>query len=198
MRNLIITAAMAAFISSTAIADDYDNTSLTMAAEGSVYGVELSTNDTTRSVSVYNTNGSLDLGVQLSDNGTNRDYNVSIGKTISMPLGSAESTLATAYVTGEAEYNWGDSFTKSELHLTPKVAVKTSIANFTPYGELGYGLKSIEGDYTDINRDTPFAEIGTSLRLTDATSLKAGIKQSMNNDWDKTDREVGVKLTVSF
>jgi opacity protein-like surface antigen len=198
MKNTIITAALVAMISSVSFADDYDNTSVTIAAEGPAYGVELSTNDTTRMVSVYNTNGALDLGVQLLDNGTNRDYNVSVSKTIDMPIGSAESTVATVYVSGEAEYNWGDSFTKSELHLTPKVGAKTAIGNFTPFGELGYGMKSLEGDYTDIDRDTPFAEVGSSFKLTDNTSLRASVLQSMDTDWNKTDRELGLKLTVQF
>ena len=169
-----------------------------MAAEGPAYGVELSTNDTTRKVSVYNTNGALDLGVQLVDNGTNTDFNVSVGKTIDSNIGTAESPLATVYASAEAEYNWGDSFTKNEMHFTPKIGAKKAIGNLTPFGELGYGFKSIEGDYLDIDRTTPFAEIGTSVSLTDNTSLKASVTQSMNTDWEKTDRELGLKLTVQF
>lgn len=198
MKYIITTAALVAMLSSVSFADDYDNTSVTMAAEGPAYGIELSTNDTTRKVSVYNTNGALDLGVQLLDNGTNTDYNVSVGKTIEMPLGSAESTFATVYASADAEYNWGDSYTKSEMHFTPKVGAKKIIGSLTPFGEVGYGLKSIEGDYADIDRDTPFAEVGTSVKLTNNTSLKASVLQSMNTDWKKTDRELGLKLTVQF
>lgn len=194
----IMSAALVAFMFSTANAEDYNNTSVTMAAEGDTYGVELSTNDTTRKVSVYNTNGALDLGVQLLDNGTNTDFNVSVGKTIDRSIGMPESPLATVYASAEAEYNWGDSFTKSEMHFTPKLGAKKALGDLTPFAEVGYGFKSIEGDYLDIDRDTPFAEIGTSVKLTDYTSLKASVTQSMNTDWEKTDRELGLKLTVQF
>ena len=146
MRNIIMTAAVMVALTGTAQAENYDNTTVSMAAESATMGVSLSTNDTSRSIDVYTMGRSLDFGAGVSDNGTNRDYSVSVGKTLDVlnvgPVGT--------YLSGEAEYNWGDSFTKSEIHLTPKVGVKTSIANFTPYGELGYGLKSIEGDYTNV------------------------------------------------
>ena len=41
MKNLIMTAAAIAVLSTAALAEDYDNTSITMAAEGAEYGVEL-------------------------------------------------------------------------------------------------------------------------------------------------------------
>ena len=59
-------------------------------------------------------------------------------------------------------------------------------------------LKKTLSDYLNIDRTTPFAEIGTSVSLTDNTSLKASVTQSMNTDWEKTDRELGLKLTVQF
>ena len=167
---------------------------LAMAAEGATVGVELSTNDTTRSLGVYTTNTALDYGVQMIDNGTKRDYNLSVGNTVEMPVGFA----GTAYVKGEAEYNWGDSYTKAEMHITPAVGFKTKLAQIAPFVEAGYRLKSIEGDYTNVNRDAPYAKLGTSYQLTLNTALNLDVTQSMDKKWKSTDRELGAKLTFKF
>tara|TARA_B110000902_G_scaffold264169_1_gene344932 strand:- start:154 stop:738 length:585 start_codon:yes stop_codon:yes gene_type:complete len=194
MKNLIMTAAAIAVLSTAALAEDYDNTSITMAAEGAEYGVELSTNDTSRSVGVYTTNRVLDFGLGMNDNGTNRDFNLSVGNTVGVPIG----LLGTAYAKGEIEYNWGDTFTKDEIHITPAAGFKTTVAGLAPFGEVGYRLKSVEGDFTDVNRDAPYAKIGTSYQVTANTALKVDLTQSMNTDWKSTDRELGAKLTFKF
>mgnify|MGYP000008652410 FL=1 len=82
MRNIIMTAAVMVALTGTAQADNYDNTTVSMAAESATMGVSLSTNDTSRSIDVYTMGRSLDFGAGVSDNGTNRDYSVSVGKTL--------------------------------------------------------------------------------------------------------------------
>jgi len=193
MKNTIIAAAFVVALASAAQAADYDNTSVSMAAESSSIGYELSTNDTSRSINVYTIGRVLDLGAGVADNGTNRDYSVSVGRTINVPVGRI-----SGYVDGEVEYNWGDTFTSNELHWTPTIGANIDMGLVKPYAELGYRLKSTDGDLFDINKDAPHMIFGTSLALTESASLSAKLTRSLDQDWKKTDSEVGLGLTIKF
>ena len=194
MKKTIITAALVVALTGAVQADDYDNTSISMAAESSTMGVSLSTNDTSRSIDVYTIGRSLDLGAGVSDNGTNRDYSLSAGRTMDIvnvgPVGT--------YVDGEVEYNWGDTFTKSEMHFTPTLGGKMDLGIISPYAEVNYLLKSVEGDFTSIDKVNPTMTFGTKVALTTSTSLNAKLTNSLNSDWKSTDKEVSVGLTVKF
>ena len=194
MKKTIITAALVVALSGAAYADDYDNTSISMAAESATMGISLSTNDTSRSIDVYTIGRSLDLGAGVSDNGTNRDYSLSAGRTMNIvnvgPVGT--------YVDGEVEYNWGDTFTKSEMHFTPTLGGKMDLGINSPYAEVNYLLKSVEGDFTSIDKVNPTMTFGTKVALTTSTSLDAKLTNSLNSDWKSTDKEVSVGLTVKF
>jgi opacity protein-like surface antigen len=194
MKKTIITAALVVALTGAVQADDYDNTSISMAAESATMGISLSTNDTSRSIDVYTIGRSLDLGAGVSDNGTNRDYSLSAGRTMNIvnvgPVGT--------YVDGEVEYNWGDTFTKSEMHFTPTLGGKMDLGIISPYAEVNYLLKSVEGDFTSIDKVNPTMTFGTKVALTTSTSLDAKLTNSLNSDWKSTDKEVSVGLTVKF
>lgn len=194
MKKTIITAALVVALTGAVQADDYDNTSISMAAESATMGISLSTNDTSRSIDVYTIGRSLDLGAGVSDNGTNRDYSLSAGRTMDIvnvgPVGT--------YVDGEVEYNWGDTFTKSEMHFTPTLGGKMDLGIISPYAEVNYLLKSVEGDFTSIDKVNPTMTFGTKVALTTSTSLNAKLTNSLNSDWKSTDKEVSVGLTVKF
>jgi opacity protein-like surface antigen len=193
MKNTIIAAAFVVARASAAQAADYDNTSVSMAAESATIGYSLSTNDTSRSINVYSIGRVLDLGAGVADNGTNRDYSVSVGRTITIPVGRI-----SGYVDGEIEYNWGDTYTSNELHWTPTLGANIDLGLIKPYAEVGYQLKSTEGDLLNINKDAPTMVFGTSLALTESASLSAKLTRSLNQDWKKTDSEVGLGLTIKF
>jgi len=194
MKKTIIAAALLVALTGTAQADNYDNTSISMAAESATMGISLSTNDTSRSIDVYTMGRALDFGAGVSDNGTNRDYSLSAGRTMDIvnvgPVGT--------YVDGEVEYNWGDTFTKSEMHFTPTVGGKMDLGLIAPYAEVNYLLKSVEGDFTSIDKVTPTMTFGTKVALGTSTSLNAKLTNSLNSDWESTDKEVSVGLTVKF
>ena len=194
MKKTIITAALLVALTGAAQADDYDNTTVSMAAESATMGVSLSTSDTSRSTDVYTMGRSLDFGAGVSDNGTNRDYSVSVGRTLDVlnvgPVGT--------YLSGEVEYNWGDTFTSSEMHFTPTVGGKMALGPISPYAEVNYLLKSVEGDFTSIDKVNPTMTFGTKVELTTSTSLNAKLTNSLNSDWKSTDKEVSVGLTVKF
>ena len=194
MKKTIITAALVVALTGAAQADNYDNTTVSMAAESATMGVSLSTNDTSRSIDVYTLGRSLDFGAGVSDNGTNRDYSVSAGKTLDV----ANVGPVGAYLSGEAEYNWGDTFTKSEMHFTPTVGGKMDLGLIAPYAEVNYLLKSVEGDFTSIDKVTPTMTFGTKVALGTSTSLNAKLTNSLNSDWKSTDKEVGLGLVVKF
>jgi len=67
-----------------------------------------------------------------------------------------------------------------------------------PYAEVDYMLKSVEGDFTSIDKATPNFTIGTKVALGTSTSLNAKLTNSLNSDWESTDKEVSVGLTVKF
>lgn len=194
MKKTIITAAFLVALTGAVNADNYDNTTISMAAESATMGVSLSTNDTSRSIDVYTMGRSLDLGAGVTDNGTNRDYSLSAGRTMDIvnvgPVGT--------YVDGEVEYNWGDTFTKSEMHFTPTLGGKMDLGLLSPYAEVNYLLKSVEGDFTSIDKVNPTMTFGTKVALTTSTSLNAKLTNSLNSDWKSTDKEVSVGLTVKF
>jgi len=193
MKKTTIIAAFVFALASAVQAANFDNTSVSMAAESTNLGYELSTNDTSRSINIYSIGRSLDLGAGLADNGTNRDYSLSVSKTINIPVGRI-----TGYVDGEVEYNWGDTFASSEIHWTPSAGANIDLGLIKPYAEIGYQLKSTEGDFFSISTDAPHINIGTSLALTGSTSLSAKLTKSLNNDWESTDTELGFGLTVRF
>jgi|TARA_B100001105_G_scaffold91830_1_gene73070 opacity protein-like surface antigen len=193
MKNTIIAAAFVVALASAAQAADYDNTSVSMAAESATIGYSLSTNDTSRSINVYSIGRVLDLGAGVADNGTNRDYSVSVGRTITIPVGRI-----SGYVDGEIEYNWGDTYTSNEIHWTPTLGASIDLGLIKPYAEVGYQLKSTEGDLLNINKDAPTMVFGTSLALTESASLSAKLTRSLNQDWKKTDSEVGLGITIKF
>jgi len=193
MKKTTIIAAFVFAFASAVQAANFDNTSVSMAAEGTNLGYELSTNDTSRSIDVYSIGRFIDLGAGLTDNGTNRDYRLAAGKTINLPIGPI-----TGYVDGEVEYNWGDTFASSEIHWTPSAGANVDLGLIKPYAEIGYQLKSTEGDYFSISKDAPHINIGTSLALTESMSLSAKLTKSLNNDWESTDTELGFGITVQF
>lgn len=194
MKKTIITAAFLVALTGAVNADNYDNTTISMAAESATMGVSLSTNDTSRSIDVYTMGRSLDLGAGVTDNGTNRDYSLSAGRTLDIanigPVGT--------YVDGEVEYNWGDTFTKSEMHFTPTLGGEMDLGLLSPYAEVNYLLKSVEGDFTSIDKVNPTMTFGTKVALTTSTSLNAKLTNSLNSDWESTDKEISVGLTVKF
>jgi hypothetical protein len=70
--------------------------------------------------------------------------------------------------------------------------------NLTPFVELGYDWKSLEGDFTDFERADAYASVGTSIALSEKSSLKIAVNREMDKEWDATDTEASVGFTVNF
>ena len=137
--------------------------------------------------SVSMTAESSSMGYVLSTNDTSRSINVySIGRVLDLGAGVADNG------------NWGDTYTSNEIHWTPTLGASIDLGLIKPYAEMGYQLKSTEGDLLNINKDAPTMVFGTSLALTESASLSAKLTRSLNQDWKKTDSEVGLGLTIKF
>jgi len=193
MKKLTMSVAAMAMISSAAMADDFDNTSVAIAAEGPVFGVELNTNETDRSVKLYSTDTPVDLGIKLTDNGTNQDYTLSIGKTVELPVGQA-----TVYASPEATYTFGDITTTDELTITPALGVKGSANGVTPFAEVGLSYTSLKGDLLDFNRGNTYSKVGATVPVTANTGLTVDVTRAMDSSWKNEEHQLGVKLVVKF
>lgn len=192
MKKLAVSVAAMAMFSTVAMADDFDNTSVAVSAQGEKYGVELSTNETTRSAKISVNSLPVDLAAKVIDLGSTMDYELSVGKKVTLPLGGAD-----LYVAPEATFAFGDSYTDNQLTLTPKVGV-TGGSTVKPYAELGLNYSSTTADITDINRGTTFAKVGATMPLSTTVALDVNVTRNMTKDFDKVDNQAGVKLVVKF
>ena len=190
-----------AILSGPVYAKNYDNTGFSMNAEGEKYGLSIGTgatadfSDDAQVIEVHTNGNAIDLGVAYIDDGTNTDYRYTAG---------GERDLATVgsmnlYGGGDIHYTHGDTLTKDEMRLSPFIGAETSMGtNLTPFVEMGYDWKSLEGDFTDFDRADSYASVGTLITLSDNTSISVSVNREMDKDWNSTDTEASVGFTVNF
>mgnify|MGYP001464595652 CR=1 FL=1 len=102
------------------VTDDFDNTALTLAVEGTDYGIELSANETSRSFELHTNDMPVaQYAVGMTDNESARDWSVSVTPSVSQDVRSF-----TLYVEPLFGLNWGDNHDKTQLELTPTILTK--------------------------------------------------------------------------
>ena len=201
MKKLLFVMLSCALFSMPALSKNYDNTGYSMSAEGEKYGLSIGTGatrdfaDDAQVIEIHTNGNTIDVGVAYIDDGTNTDYRYTAG---------AERDLGTigsmnVYGGGDVHFTTGDTMAKDELRLSPFVGAETSMGtNLTPFVELGYDWKSLEGDYTDFNKADSYASVGTSIALSEKSSIKVSISREMDTGWNATDTEASVGFSVSF
>lgn len=200
MKKLLSILALSTVLTGQAIAGDYDNTGVSVSAQGEKFGVSLGTgesNDFASDAQVLglNTNGlPIDARAEIVDNGTNRDYRLTAGKTFEAPLGSA----AVFYVVPELHYTWGDSYTKRELRLSPYVGLDVVAGPVTPFVEMGYDWKSQAGDYANFAKADSYAKLGLRVPVAAKADLTVAVVRKMDEKFNKTQNQVMTGLAVRF
>ena len=201
MKKLFLVMLSCAFLSMPAVAGNYDNTGVSINAEGEKYGLSIGTgatadfSDDAQVIEVHTNGNPINIGVAYIDDGTNTDWRYTAG---------ADKDLATVgsfnvYGGGDIHYTTGDTLSKDEMRLSPFVGAETSmVTNLTPFVEVGYDWKSLEGDFTDFDRADSYASVGTSIALSETSSLKIAVNREMDKEWDATDTEASLGFTVKF
>ena len=200
MKKALSILSLVAVFSTAAVAGDFNNTGVSVSAQGEKFGLSLGTgesNDFASDAQVLsiNTNGlPIDGRVEVIDNGTNRDYRLTAGKTFEAPLGSA----AVFYAVPELHYTWGDSYTKRELRLSPYVGLDVVVGPVTPFVEMGYDWKSQAGDYADFSKADSYAKLGLRVPVAAKADLTVAVVRKMDKDFKKDQNQVMTGLTVRF
>lgn len=195
MKKTMMSIALAAMISTSAMAEDYDNTAVSLTAETDNYSLSIKSPKTGATEFSASTGvGYVDVtGTWLRDGSTD-DYALKIGKEVNY-----ETT--PFYAGADAEFTFGDSYNSDNRTLiaTPYVGVSTSIDKITPFAEVGYSFKSLSNDLLDVNRNDSYVKLGADYALDAKTSLGVSVKEVRDVDFGNPgDRQAEVGLTIKF
>jgi hypothetical protein len=201
MKKVLMTLAVMAFFSGQAMADNYNNTNYTVAAEGEVFGLSIGTGnskdfaDNAQVIDLHSNSLPVNVGVQMIDDNTNQDWRLYATKTFEAP----GTVGPVAYATPKVNFTKGDSYAKEELRIAPVVGVKyKGLSKVTPFAQVGYDWKSTKGDYLDFNRADSNATVGAVFAVSDKADLTVALNQEMDKEFNQTDREMAVKFSVKF
>lgn len=200
MKNMLLAMALFLGLTTSAFAEDFDRTGISVSAESEKYGVSLGTGASrdfskdARVLGFYTTSEPINFGIQYIENGDIQDGRLSVNSRGELPLGAF-----TAYGVAEAHFDFGDSYDKNELLLSPYAGVELrGISAVTPFIEAGYDWKSVEGDFLDFSDEDSYAKVGGRISVTPNTVLTVSVLQKMTTNFDKTDREAQVAFNVKF
>lgn len=199
MNKLLLSIVAATFMAVPAFADDFDKTGVSVTAStGDLsFGYATGTHaDFADGADVFSlgVNGPVaNLGLQVISNGSIDDYRLNLSKR-------ADLTLLNLNVYGVAEthYDFGDSFAKDRLVLSPYVGIEAPVLGVTPYVEVGYDISSLEGDFLDFDAQDSYAAVGARMAISEKVELNAQILQKMDDDFDSTDREFVVGFNIKL
>lgn len=194
-KTLIATVAAMAMFSTTAMAEDYDNTAVKLTAQTDTYSVSVKSPKTgATEFAAKSTVGPVDLEAKWSRNGAVDNYALKVDKQIEVPA-------TPFYVGGEAEFKFGDSYTSNtrELIAMPYVGIASTFDKLTPYAEVGYSIKSTTNDITDFARNESEIKVGARYALDTNVDLSVQVKETRDVDFKNPgDRQAEVGLTFKF
>ena len=196
MTKYFVTIAAVAMFSTVAYAtEDFDNTAFTLAVEGTDYGIELSVNETDRSIEVHTNNQPLaQYAVGMTDNDSVRNWRIS-----ATPRLAHDISGVTLYVEPLLGLNWGDSHNKTQFEITPTIgAAYNGLNNFTPYAELTGKNVAEVGDILDIEQNEKTATVGGIMPLTEVVDLNLMMIQTMDSEWDNANRQIEAVFSINF
>lgn len=199
MNKLLLSIVAATFMALPAFADDFDKTGVSVtASKGDLsFGYATGTHaDFADGADVFSlgTSGSVaNVGLQFISNGSTDDYRLNLSKRADLTL-----INLNLYGVAEAHYDFGDSFAKDRLVLSPYVGIEAPVFGVTPYVEVGYDVSSLEGDYLDFNNQDSYAAVGARVAINESVELNAQILQKMDDDFDSTDREFVVGFNIKL
>lgn len=200
MRNIILALGLFFGLTTSAFADDFDNTGVYVSAHGEKFGVSLGTGASrdfsadSRRLGVFTVNRPVNVGVQIIDDNSVQDYRINVSSRGEVPLGAF-----TGYGAAEAHFDFGDSIDGSELLLSPYAGIELrNISVLVPFVELGYDFKSDDGNFLDFRKSDSYGKVGTRFSVTSNTVVSVAVMQRMDADFNKVDREALVAFAVKF
>lgn len=189
-----------AFFSTTAYANDFNKPGFVVEADGEVFGISLGTgastdfSDDSRTLEIRANSLPLTLGVIFIDEASATDYRLYANKQFEIPLGQ----FAAAYFTPEVSYTWGDNFTNTkELRVSPVVGATYAMGMLTTFAEVGYEVRSLQGDHSNFKKADGHSSIGVVIPVNQA-KLTLAMVDERNVNFKKTDREVVAKMNFKF
>lgn len=195
MKKTAMTVALAAMISSSAMAADYDNTAVKMTAVTDNYSVSIKSPETGATEFSASTGvGPVDVTATWKRDGSTDDYALKVGKEINVDT-------TPLYAGADAEFSFGDSYTSDTRTLiaTPYVGVSTTVDKLTPFAELGYSFKSTQNDIVDFARNDSYVKVGASYAIDAKTTLGVSVSETRDVDFKNPgDRQAEVGLTFKF
>ena len=195
MKKTLLTVAIATMLSSTAFAEDFDNTAIKMTAVTDDYSISIKSPKTgATEFAVAGEVSSLDATVKWKRNGAVDDFALKLGKEMNVPS-------TPLYAGASAEFSFGDSFTADTrtMDLSPYVGVTHTMGKLTPFAELGYAWQSTQNDIVDFDRDSSYVEVGASYALSEAVSAKLSVTEARDISFTNPgDRNAEVGLTFKF
>ena len=193
MKKLLIAVASLAALSTTAMAEDFDNPSVVFTMKTKDYFIQSqSPQSGADQFTIGGAVGPIDsLSLTLKNNGDTQDWKVQANKKVKK---------GPAYAGAKGAYWWGDSFTANErVDLTPYAGVSQKIGKFTPFAEVGMTWKSTTNDVMNFDKKDSYIDVGSSYAITDALSLKLSVKDSRDTSFkSKDDMEAKLGITVKF
>lgn len=187
--------ASTAMFSTAALAEDYDNTALSIIATTDAYELSVKSPKTgATEFAASTTMGPVEVTGTWSRNGSVDDYTIGVGKEIAVPG-------TPLYAGADAEFNFGDSYTSDtrELVATPYVGVTTTVNSLSPFAEVGYSFKSTQSDILDLSRNASYVKLGAVYAISPSLGVSASVKEARDLDFKNPgDRNLDVALNIRF
>ena len=194
MKNKLMIVAALAMFSTTAMAEDYDNTAIKLTAVTDNYSISIKAPETGAQEFAFGTTaGPVDVTATWKRNGAVDNYVLKAGKEVEV--------TGPVYAGASAEFTFGDSYNSDTrtLAASPYVGVAQAFGQLTPYAEVGYAWQSTQKDIVDFNRDSSYVEVGASYAVTEAMSVKLSVVEDRDADFKNPgDRNATVGVTVKF
>ena len=195
MKHIAILAATA-MISTSALAADYDNTAVKFTAQTEAYHLSVKAPETgaTSFAIGSSTIAPLELEATWMRDGNIDNWSLNAGKSMDVPM-------MPVYAGADAKLTFGDSYTSDtrRLALTPHIGAKTNVMGVAPYAELGYTFLATADEWTDINRNSSYLEVGAIYGMTDTLDIKLSVTEARDVDFNNaSDRQAEVGFTIKF
>jgi len=188
--------AVAAMISTSAMAADYDNTSVKITAKTEAFHISMKAPETGAQELALgsSTLAPVDLEAKWTRNSGVENYELKAGK--SMDLG-----LTPLYAGASAVYAFGDSYTSDTrtVTVTPHIGASTDVMGIAPYAEVGLAFQATQNEITDFDRNSSYLEVGATYAMNTALDMKVSVSEARDVDFaNPGDRQIEVGFTVKF
>jgi|TARA_B100000085_G_C18524653_1_gene505220 opacity protein-like surface antigen len=195
MKKTLITVALAAMLGTSALAEDFDNTTIKLTAKTDDYSISIKDKKTgATEFHLRGDVGPIDTTVKWMRDGSVDNYALKGEKKQKLPTGPL-------YVGAHAELTFGDSYNTDTrtVDLEPYVGVEHAFGKVTPFAEVGYTWQSTTDDVIDFDRNSSYIEFGAKYALSEKVDMKLKVKEKRDVDFNNPgDMNAELGLTFKF